>query len=126
MLKVASRYVRAIKDYYVFYEWKLQKHPVLYGSLIALLIIVPLVVDWLAPRDWQSVAFLSPIVATALAIAGFFARSLTAYGPRKKEFRSNAKLLELTKNVKPSQLEQAAGFETVSPRNGAVGSLMCP
>ena len=123
MLNKIPRSVRAIKDYFVFFEWRLQKRPILYSILATLVAICPVFVDLLAPRDWGNWAFLSPVFATAIVVLGFLERSLTTYGPKRIDFRPNSKLKELTKTVKPSELEEAAGFETVPPKNGAIGSI---
>ncbi|MEM8987294.1 MAG: hypothetical protein AAGC95_11275 [Pseudomonadota bacterium] len=118
------RYIRAVKDYLFFYEWKLQNRPGLRATLLTTAILLPNLLNWMAPRDWGNFSYLSPIFAVGIFVTGLAARSLNAYGPRKNEFRDNAIIQKLSSEVNPSEVEVEAGFISVPPRNGAVGAIV--
>ena len=124
MIKILVRHIRSIVDYYHFFEWKIQSRPILIHSLFVIAVVTPMVVDAVAPRDWGGVAFLSPIIAVILFSAGIVTRTVSAYAVRKTEFRENAKLNDLLRGVRPSQLEEESGFVTMPPENGAVGPFV--
>ena len=119
-----KRYFRSFWDYLIYFEWKLQKHKKLVLILAALGLVLPVLVNIFAPRNWGAYKNASFVIPFVMILLGIIKRALSVYGRQNISFESSKKVISLSENVLPSELEESRGFVTVKKDNGGTGAFV--